>query len=130
MCDKEICEEVVICKRCRHGARLYHHPGGGCIKSRQGAPAVPFVGSPHSDEFAGWVVAVCKHQGCSHFNRPEFLSEDDFKSLRFRPHCPVCKQEMKPKRNCRGKGNYAYRCTNDNCDRDSLLADYLPIWNE
>lgn len=129
MCDKDICEDVVLCKKCTHGARLYHNPGGGCIKSGQGAPAVPFVGSPQSNEFFGWVVAVCKHQGCTKSNKPEFLSEDGFKSLRFRPHCPGCRQEMEPERDCQGKGNYAYRCPNDNCHSHRLLAEYLPVWH-
>ena len=126
---KDICEDVVLCK-CGHGARLYHNPPGGCIKSGQGSPAVPFVGSPQSNEFFGWVVAVCEHQGCTKSNKPVYLSKDDFKSLRFRPYCSVCKQEMKPERDCQGKGNYAYECPNESCDSHCLLADCLHVWKE
>jgi hypothetical protein len=126
---KEPSEIFVICKKCGHGARLYHNPGGGVIKSCKGAPAVPVIGLPHSTKFFGWVVVVCKHQKCKNFDKPVFLSEDDFKLLT-PPCCPVCKEKMKPDRDNQGKVNYYYRCEKDDCHLHILLADLLPDWKE
>jgi hypothetical protein len=122
---KEPSEIFVICKKCGHGAQLYH--GGGAIKSSKGAPAVPITGSSDQAKFFGWVVVICKHQQCKNFNKPVFLSEDEFKSLT-PPCCSVCKKKMKPERENQGKGNYYYRCENNDCDSDILLADLLPDW--
>ena len=131
---KKDLELFVICKKCRHGAKLYH--GGGGIKSREGGPTVPITGSPDPTQFLGWVVAVCKRQQCKNFNKLVFLSEDDFKSLN-PPCCPVCEEKMKPDRelsrinfNAQRKGNYFYRCENNDCHSHILLADLLPDWKE
>jgi|TARA_B100001971_G_C17853501_1_gene364590 hypothetical protein len=126
---KESLEVFVLCKKCQHGARLYHHPGGGAIKSCKGAHAVPFVGPPDSTEFFGWVVAVCKYQQCKNFNKPVPLPEKDFRSLA-PPCCRVCKKKMKPERLNQGKGNYSYRCENNDRHSHILLAECLPRWKE
>ena len=120
---------IVLCKKCGHGAYLYHHPGGGVIKSCKGAPVVPFVGSPDSTEFLGWVVTVCKYRQCKNFDKPVLLSEDDFKTID-PPSCCVCDKEMKPERMDQGKGNYFYKCENNDCNSHILLADRLPLWKE
>jgi hypothetical protein len=127
---KEHLEIFVICKKCGHGARLYHNPGGGVIKSCKGAPAVPIIGSPDSTKFLGWVAVVCKHQGCGKFNKPVFLSERDFESLSFRPCCDVCGTTMQPERERQGKGNYVYRCGNARCNSVKSLSDFLPDWKK
>jgi hypothetical protein len=126
-------EYFVKCEKCSHGARLYHNPSGGGIKSREGGPTVPITGSPDSTKFYGWVVAVCEYQQCKNFDKSVFLSEDDFKSLT-PPPCPVCKEKMKSDRKLsinfnappsQRKGNYFYRCEN-NSHPPILLADLLP----
>ncbi len=120
---KEPLDIFVICKKCGHGARLYHNPAGGCIKSRTGAAAKMFVGSPDSTDFLGWVISKCEHKKCKNYAKPTPLSEYDFKSLSA-PCCPECKQKMNPDRDNRGKGNYCYRC--ENCQKHILLAGLLP----
>ena len=126
---KESSEVFVLCKKCQHGAQLYHHPGGGVIKSCKGAPAVPFVGSPDSTEFSGWVVTVCKYQQCKNYDKPDPLSEHDFKLLT--PPCfRVFKKKKKPERENQGKCNYSYRCYNNDCHSHILLAERLPRWKE
>jgi hypothetical protein len=131
MCDndKEFRELFVKCKKCSRGAQLFHNPDAGCIKDGERGPVVPIVGPPDSNQFPGWVIVVC-HQNtkCTKYNKFEFLTKDDFKSLSFRPLCPICKQKMEPERDNRGKGNYAYRCANDNSH--CLLADCLPRWKK
>ncbi len=120
----------VICKKCEHGARLYHNPNGGCITNGQSDVAIPTYSTRYSHPSNEWVDTVCENKRCKNYNEPVYLSKDDFKSLKFRPDCPVCQQEMKPVRDFQGKGPYAYICTDDNCQSHRLLADYLPVWNE
>lgn len=116
-------DRFVICRKCGHGARLYHNPGGGCIKSGAGAPAKMFVGSPDLTNFFGWVISKCENKKCKNYDKQAPLSEPDFESL-LPPCCPTCKQKMAPYRDNRGKGNYHYKCKN--CQEDILFAGLLP----
>lgn len=120
----------VICKKCEHGARLYHNPNGGCIKNGQSDVAIPTYGTRYSHPSNEWVDTVCENKRCKNYNKPEYLSKDDFESLRFHPNCTVCGKEMKKIRELQGKGNYAFECPNENCHSHCLLADYLPVWDE
>lgn len=122
---KEYLDRIVKCKKCGHGAHLYHDRGGGCIKSCKGASAVPFTGRPDSTPFLWWVVAVCKRKECKNLDKPVPLSENEFRDL-MPPPCPVCKQIMKPDRDGNGKGDYIYRCENNNC-KSLPLAGLLPV---
>jgi hypothetical protein len=126
MCDKNICEVNVICKKCGYRAQLYHNPDAGCIKDEATGRFVPVDGPPGSNQFPNWVVVVCQHKGCKlHDNKKfELFTKKDFKDLQFRPHCPICKQEMKPERDHNGKGDYAYRCSTENCHSHFFLAEY------
>ncbi|MFC1739528.1 hypothetical protein ACFL1G_10860 [Planctomycetota bacterium] len=123
---KEPLERFVTCK-CSHPARLYHDPRGGCIKANPEAAPKFFVGSPDSTDFWGWVISKCKREKCKNYDKPVPLSEDDFKEVP-PPCCPVCKHKMTPYRDNRGKGNYRYKCENEDCeeDIDILFADLLP----
>jgi hypothetical protein len=126
MCDKDIFEAVVICKKCGHGARLYKNPRARVRKLCKGAPAILFNSMNPSPEFSGWVSKVCQNQGCKNFNKTYPLSEDEFKSLT-PPCCPVHKQKMKPEKD---RQSYFYRCENNNCHSHKRLADMLPVWSE
>ena len=127
---KESWDRFDICKKCGHGARLYHNPGGGCIKANKDAPAIPFIGSPNSTEFLGWVVVVCEQPNCKNFNKPVPLAEDSFCSLNPLPDCPKCGKKMKPEREQQRTGNYGYRCEDKDCQSYFRLADKLPLWRE
>ena len=120
---KEPLDRFVICKKCGHGARLYHNPAGGCIKLQAGAAAKMFVGSPGSTRFLGWVISKCENKICKNYAKQAPLSEYDFESLS-PPCCPECKQKMTSYRDDGGKGNYRYKCKK--CQEDILFADLLP----
>lgn len=124
---KKPLDYFIICKRCGHGARLYHNPGGGCVKQCAGAPAKMFVGSTNSNAFYGWVISKCENKKCKSFAKQVPLSEDEFKSLT--PPCPECKQNMQAYRDHYGKGNYRFGCENNDCpmyEKNILFAELLP----
>jgi hypothetical protein len=127
MCEKEMCEKRVLCKKCGHGARLFHNPDTVVRKEGEHGPVVVIDGPPNSNTNPGWVVVVCQYKGCKLYNKTdERFTEKEFINLKFRPLCPNCKQEMEPDRDDNGKGNYAYRCPKENCHSHSLFAEYLP----
>lgn len=124
MCDKDISEKFVRCKKCGHGAQLYWDPKGGCIKSSKDAPAVPLNRMESSPLFYKWVSVVCKkNPKCKKRNIPVFLSKDDFNDLKPRPFCTKCKHEMKPE--IFEKSIYIYRC--EICGEIITLVDWLRL---
>ena len=122
-------DRFIKCKKCSHGARLYHDPSGGCITSCKGAPAVPFTGSYNLSEPTNWVFAVCKRENCKDFNKLVFLSEKDFYELK-PPLCHKCENKMKPERERQETGDYAYMCENDDCHVYFRFTELLPDWGE
>lgn len=123
---KEHLERIVICKKCRHGARLYHDPRGGCIKTNAEARPKFFIGSKESENFRYWVVSVCKRKECTNYNKPVPLPENEFNKLK-PPCCSECEEEMIPYRDHGGKGDYCYKCENKKCSVDNIIfADLLP----
>lgn len=99
MCDKDIFEAIVTCKKCRHPAQVYRKHS--------------------SPEFRWWVSVVCKNQNCSQCNKSITFTFDDFKSLK--PPC-CCNQKMKPE--VYEGFAYIYRC--EICEKIIPLATWLP----
>jgi len=124
MCNKDISEKFVTCKKCSHPAKLYWDTKGGCIKASKDAPAVPLNRMESSPLFYTWVSVVCeKNPKCKKHNIPVFLSKDDFYDLKLRPCCSVHKQEMKPE--IFEKSIYIYRC--EICGEKITLVDWLRL---
>jgi len=119
MCDKDVFEAIVTCKKCRHPAQVYRNPKVGVRKDRKGAPAIVFKDENPSPEFRWWVSVVCKNQNCSQCNKSITFTFDDFKSLK--PPC-CCKQKMKPE--VYEGFAYIYKC--EICEKIIPLATWLP----
>jgi hypothetical protein len=117
MCD--CFEAIVICKGCRHGAKVYRNPNVKVRKSSKDAPAIIVKDDNPSPEFVYWASVVCKNPNCSQFNKSITLTYNDFMSLN---HPLCCGQKMKPE--IYERIAYVYKC--EVCNKRIPLAKLLP----